>query len=251
VSGGLGRRPAPDPRDAGFPMRAAIRRAPTRTSYTWAYFRQPLDQGDTGTCVGHAWRHWLETAPIICPRDREPRATTIYLEAALRDPWPDNDAGDLFFGTAVRAGAQALQARGHVGSYVWATDAETVRDFLLTTGPVVFGTDWPEGFDAPDRDGFVRPVGATRGGHAYLCLGYSAKRGAFRCLNSWGDWGPHRGRFWIAGEDVQHLLDTGGEACAAVEQRLVSPPRRGRAPPRPRRPAATHRPSPRTRAGGR
>jgi hypothetical protein len=219
VSGGLGRLPAPDARDSGFPMRAAMRAAPTRTSYTWAYFRQPLDQGDTGTCVGHAWRHWLETAPIICPRDREPRATTIYLEAALRDPWPDNDAGDLAFGTSVRAGAQALQARGHVGAYVWATDAGTVRDFVLTSGAVVLGTDWYERFDAPDRSGTVRIDGRVRGGHAYLCLGYSSARGAFRCLNSWGRGYGQNGRFWLPGEALEKLLADGGEACAAAEVR--------------------------------
>lgn len=75
----------------------------------------------------------------------------------------------------------------------------------------------------PGPDGFIRSTGASVGGHAYTLIGASRERGAFRILNSWGrSWGE-RGRAWISGEDLQHLVDggnQGGELRVALERPL-------------------------------
>jgi len=172
-------------------------------------------------CVGAAWRHWMLTAPVTQTKpDAEPRATTIYDEAIKVDEWPDNDNDTARqFGTSVRAGAQALRARGHLDTFGWAFDADTVIDWLCASGPIVLGTAWLESFSVPTAEGFlkVNPVTRVRGGHAYLANGVSLKRGAVRCTNSWGPTWNQRGRFWLSFEDLDWLIRREGEACSALE----------------------------------
>ena len=90
---GFGRRFAADPRDRNFLMRRMLPDAralalPARK--TWGINKTALDQGETGTCVGHGWRNFpsLRAAPDEC---RKPSAFDIYRSAVLKDPWPDND----------------------------------------------------------------------------------------------------------------------------------------------------------------
>jgi hypothetical protein len=217
MSGGLGRLPAPDPRDRAHLMRAFLPTGPLPASKHWAFIRSPLDQGQEGACVGFAWCHFLLAAPISTRQtDATATARALYREAQRVDEWDGED----YEGTSVRAGAKVLQSRRQLASYVWAWDAETVARYVLTQGPVIMGTDWLTGMDQPDARGFVHVTGRVRGGHAWALLGYNRTRGIFRLVNSWGAaWGPHKGRAWIAGEDMERLLETGGEACAAVEVR--------------------------------
>jgi hypothetical protein len=216
VSHGLFRLPAPDPRDGGFPLRALIPSVtPVRVSRM--YSGGPiLDQGDTSECVAFAWKQWLDSAPIKDLQAQPPDPLAIYSSAQALDEW----AGAPHDGTSVRAGAKVIQNLHRLGSYRWSTSADDVRLYLLTTGTVVFGTSWYSGMWETSPGGFLKVSGSVVGGHAFLCVGYSQLRGAFRFCNSWGRaWGDH-GRFWLSGEDVQRLLDEQGEACAGVEVRV-------------------------------
>jgi hypothetical protein len=220
---GLGRRFAPDDRDRTYPMRAHLP-PPTALPSSRSWRIGPvLDQGATGTCVGHAWRDWLSAAPVMDNPTAGPSAFDIYDAAIKLDEWTDNDIDpQRQFGTSVRAAAKVIQTAGYLESYVWAASAEEARDFVLGKGPVVLGIDWPRAFFEPARDGTVRyrPDDAIAGGHAYLATGYSSKRGAFRCLNSWGMTYGDQGRFWLPGEALGALLARSGEACAGLEIRL-------------------------------
>lgn len=213
---GFGRVPAPDPRDRAYPMRTAMYGL---SLDDFAYHRTGpvLNQGATGTCVGHAWRQWLSSALMMTKGG--PDAFTLYRDACLRDPWAENDAGDVQFGTSVRAGAQALQSRGHITQYLWSWSAfELMNWLLLRQGVIVLGTNWYVGMLTPDRSGVIHPTGRVVGGHAYVLCGVNRPRGLFRIVNSWGtSWGEG-GRAWMTGEDLQRLLDEDGEACTAVEQ---------------------------------
>jgi hypothetical protein len=219
---GLGRLAAPDDRDRAYPMRAVLPAMALPKSRTWRA-PAPLDQGPTSCCVGFAWRHWLSAAPIMDKPDAGPSAFAIYDAATQVDEWAENDRDtERRFGTSVRAAAKVIQSLGHLTTYVWAERAEDARDFILGQSPVVLGTDWMQAFFTPARDGTVRyrPDDTVAGGHAYLAIGYSAARGAFRCLNSWSrSWGD-QGRFWLPGEALTALLERGGEACAGVEVRV-------------------------------
>lgn len=201
-------------------MRAALKEPVIRPWRYWSMRGAWLDQGNTGTCVGHAWAHYTEDGPIGHPGTIDPFA--IYREATLLDEWPENDTGDFNFGTSVRAGAQALQARGIISEYRWAWDVETVVDAILTTGPVVMGTNWYSGMNDIDARGFLQVSGSVEGGHAYVINGANRTKGTLRMKNSWGrNWGwggaGRQGYAFVSMEDMDRLIKEDGEACIAVE----------------------------------
>ena len=223
----LGRLPSVDARDAAYPMAAAGLPAapPKRRKLSWT--AGPLrDQSDAShraararnSCVGQSCQGLLEATPV--PRMDGPSAIAIYRWAVMHDQWPGNDGEDR--GTSIRAAMEYLLQEGLIGSYVWAQSVLDVANWLLRRGPVVCGTYWLDGMYEPEPDGRVRPVGAVKGGHAYLATGVdltvSPQRFKFR--QRWGDWGPHRGDFWIAYEDFESLFAMNGEAVTAVERKL-------------------------------
>ena len=226
LPGGLGRRFIPDPEDRKYPMRAVLRpRAIPQQRYYQTGRQLPLDQGNTGTCVAHAWTAFLYAALMMSRTAPSPYDT--YREIVKVDEWDDNDfeatsprIQDLQFGTSVRAGAKVMQAQGHLKNYVWSRDADEMALWLLTgQGTIVLGTTWY--WDMGDlRDGgFAYPTGGVAGGHAYLAIGYSRNYKAFRCLKSWGSEFGAKGRFWIHHQDMDKLVKLeDGEACAAVQQ---------------------------------
>lgn len=230
----FGRRVSIDPRDQNFLMRRLlpdVRKLALPMRKTWGIQRTALDQGNTGTCVGHAWRNFLRCAPTRTEKSG-PGAFEIYRAAIVRDPWPDNDAeaqlqdGDpgLISGTSVRAGAEAVLFVGRLQSYVWSFSLSSTVEWALTQGPVVLGTNWYSSFMRPDADGILRitPGAKNVGGHAYLLRGVDTKRALARCSNSWGDGWGLSGEFLLPFSDLERLLHEEGEACSAVEQRLKS-----------------------------
>jgi Cysteine protease len=214
---GLGRRFAPDPRDANFPMRTALPAAPsTRTYRYWNANGFWFDQGDQPICVGAAWCHWLEDGPVT-QRGSAPvlRPLEIYAAAQKVDEWPGEDYG----GTSVRAGAKVLQARGFITEYRWASTIQEIVAALLDVGPVVVGTNWYADMFEPDEAGLLHIGGGLAGGHAYVLDGISMPHKLIRMKNSWGrGWGKD-GFAYLAFEDVDDLLHEDGEAALAVEIR--------------------------------
>lgn len=221
---GLGRIAAPDERDRLHPMRALLPRRVVRPPWRYWPFPWPsLDQGNTGTCVGHGWKHKVMGPPGPTSKPwAEPTAFTIYYECTQVDEWAGNDNGDLQFGTSVRAGAKVLQSRGVITEYTWCWDVDTCLDFLLTKGPVVIGVNFYDGMFGLDPAGFMRVGGGLAGGHCMLLLGANERTRAVRGLNSWGaGWGQN-GRFWMTYDDLARLISEDGEACAAVERPRAS-----------------------------
>lgn len=213
---GLGRWVAPDERDESFPLRQLFDDV-SLPRYKYWRTGPVLDQGNTSSCVGHSWRQFLSSSPMMTRTG--PDAYSIYRECQdLYDEWPGAEPD--YYGTSVRAGAKCLTARGHLMSYLWSWDADEIMRFVLTKGSVILGTDWHRAMFTPDAGGFIRPEGPVEGGHAYLVSGANRERGVFRITNSWGtEWGQE-GRAWLSGEDLQKLMD-GGEACTAVERPLI------------------------------
>lgn len=215
---GLGRRVASDPRDFNYLARQVLAlplKPPSPRSSPYYRTGRVLDQGSTPQCVGYSWRQWLSSAPIMSKGG--PDASLVYREAQLVDEWPGQD----YDGTSVRAGAKVLHALGHIHSYWWGFNSVTVRDWILDGwGTVVLGINWYEAMFHPDNDGCIEPRGPLRGGHALLCVGYSAGRKAFRLINSWGEGWGQKGRCWLRAQDLDLLLEQQGEACMAVEQQV-------------------------------
>lgn len=231
---GLGRLQSPDARDTRFLMarRLAPPGAPLPTRKTWRINARNLDQGPTGTCVGHACYNFLRSEPIQSAAKSVPSPFAIYRAAVKLDIWTDNDHeatddipdGDarLEFGTSIRAGMQALMGFERLKSYLWAFALQPALEFVLTQGPVVLGVNWYSTFNSPDDEGIVRITENARleGGHAVLWRGADTRRGLARISNSWGeDWG-RGGDFFLPLRDLERLIHEEGEACTAIEQKV-------------------------------
>lgn len=147
-----------------------------------------------------------------------PTPGLIYQRAQELDDIPDYFP---YEGTTVRGGAKALEEQGRIEKYVWATSVDEVRDFILTTGSVVVGTNWYSRMSSTSLWNYAWPKGTLIGGHAYVLCGYSGKRDAFRMINSWGEGWGWNGRAWIKSKDLARLLEEDGEACAAIEKEVV------------------------------
>ncbi len=210
----FGRRYAPDPRDARFPMRAAL---PARVAIVSKFYQigPILDQGNTPQCVGYSGKQFLQSDPVQTMDG--PSAEQLYHEAQQNDEWPGED----YDGTSVRGLAKALTNEGRLLSYVWGASAADVRDFLITQGTVIMGTDWLARMMTPDKTGLLKVSGSVVGGHAYLLTGFDASRNCFQMTNSWGEGWGLKGQAYIRFADLDKLIAAQGEACAALEQAIA------------------------------
>ena len=239
--GGFGRIAPPDrDKDEMYLMRRALAAPGTALPIrkTWSINGRSLNQGQTGTCVGHAWRNFLRCAPLETEKSG-PSPFDIYRSAVTLDEWsgnddeedlPDGDPG-LDDGTSVRAGAKAVTEFKRLKSYLWAFALQPAVEWVLTKGPIVLGTDWWSSFQDPGAAGIIqiKPGAHVVGGHAYLWRGVDTKRGLALCTNSWGDdWGKS-GEFYLPFRDLERLIADNGEACTAVQKRFdaktTAPPR--------------------------
>ncbi|MER5302137.1 hypothetical protein ABT039_22140 [Streptomyces lasiicapitis] len=141
------------------------------------------------------------------PVEAQRWAIRLYAEATALDEyvpyvWPPADSGSSGLGIA-----RALRARGLIGSYTHALDADTVAA-ALQNGSLLLGMPWFSAWFTPPATGFVDTVPYWRtsgitGGHEVCAIGLEdvAQDGAGRVIphrtvlrlrNSWGpDWGQH------------------------------------------------------------
>lgn len=223
----LGRLPDPDPRDANYPVRAVL---PAGVDLPVSRRRRDdgawLNQGNTGTCVGHGWAHYVEDGPVMPEGTIDPY--WIYRQCCKIDPWPENDDGDLNFGTSTRAGAKVLQTAGIVSEYRHSFDLNDVLGAIAFVGPLVIGINWYEPMfyprRIPDATGELRmqlevPPGAKLvGGHCLVANGYDQNRRLIRLKNSWGrDWGAD-GRVNVSFELFERLVFEEYGDCVSARQ---------------------------------
>lgn len=168
-----------------------------------------LDQGAEPECVGFGWAAWSNCAPVENDYS-DADARRIYRECKAID-------GVDFPGSTVRSGAKAMKARGRLSAYAFGT-LDDARQFILTQGPVVFGTSWYEGMMEPDERGVIHATGSMREGHCYLVYGYEP--GWWHIQQSWDGWGQ-TGCARISEADMLFVFGRDGEACAAVELPLA------------------------------
>lgn len=201
-----------DRRDRKFLMMPNMKLA-SKIPFRYWWVGQPLDQKSTPQCVGYSGFKYLTACPVVNKPPFSP--SQLYKFAQQDDEWE----GDSYEGSSVRGLFKHLNHAGYVSEYQWAFDVETIAAHILTTGPVVVGTDWLSDMEKPDSRGILNVDGYVLGGHAYLLFGCNQDKQLLRMINSWGVWGQN-GRAWIRYGDFQYLLDAKGEACVATEVKL-------------------------------
>jgi hypothetical protein len=181
-----------------------------------------LDQGAEGSCVGHAWAHELAAYPAPVAGVTHEAAVEIYYDAQRNDPWPGGEypeATPKYSGSSVLGGAKACMMRGLIGGYYWAFLLDELVLGLGHQGPAVLGVRWYDGMAQPDRMYRIKPKGRVQGGHAILARAVDVEYELIMLHNSWGpDWGKE-GRCYITFDDMDKLLNEGGEACFALGRR--------------------------------
>lgn len=100
--------------------------------------------------------------------------------------------------------ADAPEARFKIAAYYRCTTAYQAKLAIYQFGPIVFGSEWFESWFAPSSNGMLPKPDTSAGGHAFAGIGWSntiacpdGTKGAFRCMNSWGESWGYRGDFWL------------------------------------------------------
>jgi len=223
---GLGRLPAIDPRDRLHLMTAPRAATIDRRSRHWIT-GAALSQGDLPHCVAYSGEQFLISSPVRNKFYKTPRE--LYDECQRHDEWE----GEGYDGTSVRALFRVLRSAGYIESWQNAFEIDVVARHLLTTSPVILGTNWDQAMFTPftfgtDKATFIRRGGGVMGGHAYILVGINLDRkcpdgsvGAVRILNSWSAaWGD-KGRAWMSLKDASSLISEFGEAITSRELKFT------------------------------
>lgn len=214
--------PNHDPKSRAYGVRKLVTAAPTKP--VWWTGGLALDQGEEGTCAGHAVVAEYLASPVrgrVRNADAGHQlAVEVFDRAAAIDEFPGAERGN---GTSINAVMKVGRERGWWQSYHWAFGIEDVKLALLL-GPVVIGIPWYESMYETLPDGTVAIGGELVGGHALLITGWSPKFGrlgeTFRWRNSWGPGYGRNGNGYIHARDLARLLDEDGEAAVPTQRQL-------------------------------
>lgn len=194
-------------------------RTATATYKYWVQNGAWLDQGQEGTCVGHAFAHRRADPPVPIDGITHQWARQLYFDAS----------GDSTYsqGTSAYSACRVLAERGAVSAYHWITSADEMRNTILTLGSVAVGIDWYDSMFYPyakysNQYLRVATESGLAGGHEVLINGanFAPSQGApfYRIKNSWGQsWGKG-GTARIKAADLEWLLfSRGGDAVLVTE----------------------------------
>ena len=208
----LGRHILHDPRSRAF----EADRAPQITSVTHRAVGLPLDQGDSGSCTANAVCGALNSAPDFAggiPRNETDAVHLYELETQLEGkPYPPNDPG----GSGLEV-CKAAKQLGWITSYSHAFGVEQAL-LALVLRPVITGIGWYSSFDTPDASGLVAVASgaAVRGGHEVVADQIDAGNKLVWFWNSWGPGFGVGGRFCMAFDTWQRLLQEHGDVTVPL-----------------------------------
>ena len=196
---------------------AMIKRAAQIDKMEWEV-KRILDQGKTGHCVGYAFAGFGISLPVFDDWNND-MGEKIYYAAKIIDWEPNQEDG-----SNSRSGVQAFTQFSNLSNYAFATSIDDIIVWLLTTGPIVGGTNWYDDMFSPDSDGLVKIGGSIAGGHEWMISGYDKTTRRFLCTNSWGDSFGIGGQFYIGYDDYLRLFNEQGDAVTAVEVGIIPAP---------------------------
>jgi len=181
---------------------------------------------DLGSCVPHAGKGVLSTAPFRRRFTSEHGIIETYIELTATDDIPGyykpGDPNSQDTGSDGLSFAKLAVHKGWCASYQHAMGITDALDALQRSAEMT-GVNWYEGMDTPDENGLVTIAGAVRGGHEFEVDEY-LQRGTLPNIdedlvgadNSWGTgWGLH-GRFYMTVATWAQLLEQNGDVTVLV-----------------------------------
>jgi len=214
---GLGRFPSTkDVND--WNLRQLYRRVDTGvTEKLWEFNKEALDQKESPHCGGFSMAHYGIVMPTFSDYTNED-GHAFYKLCELYDGTTGMDMG-----TSIRTIANVGRNIRMWANYAFATDTETIYDWVLNFGPLIMGTEWYNDMFLPDENHVIHCTGAVAGGHAWVLIGANRNTGFIDGLTSWGPTFGDNGRFKISMTEFNYLFAQQGEAIAAVEVGKVDP----------------------------
>jgi hypothetical protein len=198
-----------------------------------------LDQGNVGSCTGHAATAalggnalWRAGSTVLTPDATQAHeyAVGIYSDATALDPWPGQYVPDDT-GSDGLSVAKVLQQRGLISGYTHATSLDAALA-ALADAPVIVGTNWLRGMFDPRQDGQVVVSGPIDGGHEYCLDEIDVENKVAWIRQSWGPTWGLSGRAWLTWADLGKLLADDGD-CTVFVPRSEPPPVPAPVPPKP------------------
>lgn len=217
----LGRHVVHDSRSLRYAFRAAPRRK--LSSVRHDVHIPILDQGNVGSCTGHAGTAAIASGEfwtagrLVVKADAQSAhayAVDLYSQATELDPWPGQYVPDDT-GSDGLSIAKALQQRGLISGY---QHALSLQDALaaLAGQVVMIGSSWLAGMFDPGPDGRLTVSGAVAGGHEYALDEIDCERQRVWIRNSWGEGWGISGRAWMTWADLERLLADEGDCTVLV-----------------------------------
>lgn len=189
-----------------------------------------LDQGNIGSCTGHAAtaalasaKYWAAGYTVLKQNAQADHlyAEGVYGDATRLDPWtgewlPDDTGSD---GLSV---AKVLKARGLISGYQHATSLEATLTALADT-VVMIGSTWMSSMYDANANGQIFATGYPEGGHEYVLDELDVERQRVWVRNSWSEqWGVN-GRAWMTWEALRALLADDGDCTVLVARNEPAP----------------------------
>jgi hypothetical protein len=211
ASYGLGRHQHHDERSKNYRARLA----PEPKYVSWRLYGSVVDQGQVGSCTGHALANCLNIKPFhkTGRHYNHDQAFDWYKRATVLDnvpgQWP-TDTGS----TGIAVCSAAIES-GDLVSYQWAFGFDELLR-RLPLSPVMVGTVWLDRMFDPDSDGLITVGGSEVGGHEYVIAGFNPRTNLLRLVNSWGKgWGIN-GHAYVDADAYRTLINNGGDVTVPV-----------------------------------
>lgn len=190
--------------------------SPALRTVMHSHFGAILDQGNTGSCTGHAAAHALATRPMYQKRQyNHDDAMRFYSLGTQNDQWLGNEFPPVDEGSSALGVCKGLKAIGEITSYRHCFGLYQTLGALVL-GPVMIGINFYEDMFRLNKGGFMVPGGQVAGGHEMCLVGINTNGAYVTGINSWGPGWGLKGRFKMAFSDLDRLLREDGDATVAV-----------------------------------